>query len=181
MTHRVILSSQLQPWLSRTKGIVQKRPMNRQKGPVWIRLFWQIQIEKRRVAFTGNCGHDSVWEGLLCRRDLYIRERDLCEYVSFDKFELRKDLSHSQVIAAMTRHERTAQKRRIHTQKRPIHTQKRRIHTPKRPIYMYKRHVRTEKGHMAEKRDNYLVSFISFTGNCGDDSARQRRWGKRGL
>jgi len=68
--HKCLIHRQLQPWLRVTTAIVQERPINTQKRPVWIRLFWRIQIEKRRIAFTGNCSHDSVWQRLLCKRDL---------------------------------------------------------------------------------------------------------------
>ena len=56
-TYRI--HKQLQPWLSMTTAILQKRPINTQKRPVWIRHFWRIRIEKRHIAFTGNCSHDS--------------------------------------------------------------------------------------------------------------------------
>jgi len=68
--HKCLIHRQLQPWLRMTTTILQKRPMNTQKRPAWIRRFWRIQIEKRRIAFTSNCSHDSVWQRLFCKRDL---------------------------------------------------------------------------------------------------------------
>jgi len=43
-----------------TRTIVQKRRINTQKRPVWIRHFGHIRIETRRIAYTGNCSHDSA-------------------------------------------------------------------------------------------------------------------------